>query len=60
MNKIIKTYIRYISYDTPRNSSRDPKVGLRAKQWEKKKVRAHLLTRNTSGVRGCARALRWD
>jgi hypothetical protein len=46
--------------DTPPNSSRDPKVSPKGKQQKKKKVGAHFLTRNISGVGGCARDLRWD
>jgi hypothetical protein len=36
----------------PQNSSRDPKVGPRAKQRKKKKVRAHSLICSISKVRG--------
>jgi len=60
MNKIIKTYIRYTNYDMPPNSSRHPKVGPKAKQWKKKRIRAHLLTHNTLRVRGRAGALKWE
>jgi hypothetical protein len=46
----------------PPNSSRDPKVGPKAKQQKKKKkkVRAHSLIRNTSRVKGHVGALGWD
>jgi len=43
----------------PPNSSRDPKVGLRVKQWKKKKVGACSLIRSTLGVGGCVKASRW-
>jgi len=43
--------------DAPPNSSRDPKVGPRVKQRKKKRVGAHFLTPNTSGVGRHARAL---
>jgi hypothetical protein len=46
--------------DTPLNSSRDPKVGPRAKQQKKKKVGACFLIHSISGVRGFAGALGWD
>ncbi len=48
------------SIDVPPNSSRDPKVGPRPKQWKKKKIGEHSLTRNTLGVGGRVRALGWD
>jgi len=38
--------------DTPPNSSKDPKVGLRAKHRKKNKVTARSLTCNTLGVGG--------
>jgi hypothetical protein len=60
MNKIIKQHIHYTNYDTPPNSSRDPKVGPRAKQQKKKRVGAHSLTHNTSKVGRHAEALGWD
>jgi len=44
----------------PPNSSRDPKVCPRVKQRKKKRIGAHSLIHNTSGVGGHARALRWD
>jgi len=44
----------------PPNSSRDPKVGPRVKQYKKKKVGACSLTLNTSRVGGCAGVLGWD
>jgi len=46
--------------DASPNSSRDPNVGPKTKQQKKKKVGAHSLTRSTSGVKGCVRALGWD
>jgi len=46
--------------DMPPNSSRDPKVGPRAKQWKKKKVGARSLTCSISRLRGHAEATRWD
>ncbi len=49
----------HILIDTPLNSVKDANVGLRTKQ-RKKKVGAHSLTRNTSGVGRRAGALRWD
>ncbi len=47
-------------YDVPPNSSRDPKVGPKMKEWKKKKIGARSLTHNTSGVGGCDGAPRWD
>ncbi len=44
----------------PPNTSRDPKVGLRMKQQNKKKVGAHFLTCSTSGVGGRVKASGWD
>jgi hypothetical protein len=41
----------FLESDMPPNSSRDPKVGLRVKQWKKKKVGARSLIHNTSGGR---------
>ncbi len=46
--------------DAPPNSSRDPKVGPKAKQRKKKRVGACSLTCNTLGVGGRAGALGWD
>jgi hypothetical protein len=46
--------------DMPPNSSKDPKVGPRVKQWKKKRVKARSLTRNILGVGGCDGALGWD
>ncbi len=46
--------------DMPPNSSRDPKVGPRTKQWKKKKVGARSLTCSISRLRGHAEATRWD
>jgi hypothetical protein len=60
MNKIIKIYIHYTNYDMPPNSSKDPKVGPRTKHRKKKRVRAHSLIGNISGVGGRARAPGWD
>jgi hypothetical protein len=53
-------YVVYLQGDAPPNSSRDPKVGPRAKQQKKKKVWACSLTHNTSGVGRCVGVLRWD
>jgi len=38
--------------DMPPNSSRDPKVDSKAKQWKKKRVGARSLTHNTVGLGG--------
>ncbi len=38
--------------DMPPNSSRDPKVDPKAKQWKKKRVGAHSLTHNAVGLGG--------
>jgi hypothetical protein len=46
--------------NAPPSSLRNPNVGPKMKQWKKKKVKAHSLTRNTSRVRGHAGALGWD
>jgi hypothetical protein len=46
--------------DMPPNSLRNPNVVQRMKQWKKKKVGAHSLACNTSGVRRCVGALGWD
>jgi hypothetical protein len=46
--------------DAPPNSSRDPKVGLRMKQRKKKKLEAHFLIHNISGVKRRVGALGWD
>jgi hypothetical protein len=47
-------------YDTLPNSPRDPKVGPRLKQRNKKKVGAHSLTHNISKVGRRNGAPRWD
>jgi N-acetyl-anhydromuramyl-L-alanine amidase AmpD len=39
---------------------KDSKVGLRTKQWKKKRVGAHYLIRNTSRVGGHVGALGWN
>jgi hypothetical protein len=44
-------------YDVPPNSSKNPKVGHRTKQWMKKKVGAHSLTHSISGVGRCVGAV---
>jgi len=44
----------------PPNSSKDPKVGPKTKQWKKKKVEARSLTRSTSRVGERVGALGWD
>jgi hypothetical protein len=46
--------------DVAPNSLRDPKVGPRVKQRNKKRIGARFLICNTSGVGGHARASRWD
>jgi hypothetical protein len=46
--------------NVPPNSSKDLKVGPKVKQRNKKRVEAHFLTHNTSGVGGCGGAPRWD
>jgi hypothetical protein len=45
--------------DEPPNSSRDPKVGPKTKQW-KKRIGAHFLSHSISGVGGHVRAPGWD
>jgi hypothetical protein len=44
----------------PPNSSRDPKVSPKTKQWKKKRVKARSLTCNILGVRGRAQSVGWD
>jgi hypothetical protein len=46
--------------DMPPNSSKDPKVGPRIKQWKKKKIGARSLTRSTSRIGGCVGVAWWD
>jgi len=43
----------------PPNSSRDPKLGPKLKEWKKKKVGAHSLTHSTLGIKRHAKAPRW-
>jgi hypothetical protein len=57
---LLKKSPRLSINDMPPNSLRDPKVGSRAKQRNKKKVGARSLTRNTSRLGRCVGASRWD
>jgi len=50
----------YFVVDMPLNSLKDPKVDPRTKQGKIKKVEAHSLIHNISGVGRHARTLRWD
>jgi hypothetical protein len=50
----------FTTIDMPLNSSRDPKVGPRAKQMKKKSVGACSLIHSILGVGGRVRALGWD
>jgi len=54
-NIVFKLEIIFCVFGAPPNSSRDPKVGPRAKQQKKKRVGARL-THSTSGVGGCVGA----
>jgi hypothetical protein len=49
-----------ISSGMPPNSSRDPKVGPKMKQWKKKWVDANSLTQSTLRIGGYVGALGWD
>jgi hypothetical protein len=50
----------HILIDTSPNSLRDLNVGPRTKQQKNKRIGAHSLTHNTSGLGMCIRIPRWD
>jgi len=49
-----------ITSDAPPNFLRNPNVGLKTKQWKKRKVGPRFLTHNTSRVGGYVGAPGWD
>jgi len=56
----LESLLTWAQTNKPPNFSKGPNVNPKVKQWKKKKVGAHSLACNTSGVRRCVGALGWD
>jgi hypothetical protein len=63
----IVAIIKYCCFDeihiignVPLNSLRNPNMGPKMKQQKNKRIGAHSLTHNISGVGGCVGTLGWD